>query len=184
MTRAAAVVVVALLAACEEDDLARTKAHVEVVREGLGDVTQESPAVAACDEDPCRFEHEAGTPVVLVAVAESAWEFAGWGGACASHGAGAKCALYLEDSVDVIARFTEVVPDFVQLSVNVTGDGRVTSTPAGIDCPGTCTGSFPWETTIVLTADAPVAWGLACTGTEPTCTIPEIAQATVVQADF
>jgi hypothetical protein len=184
-----ALLFVAALAACEQDELARTKAHVDVVREGLGDVTQETPEYDECPKGAdagCRFEHESGTPIVLVAVAESAWEFAGWDGECAAHGTGAKCAFHLQTSVDVIARFVPVVPDFVQLSVNVDGPGTVTSSPAGIDCPGACTASFPWETTIVLTAtgDAFAGWDLACTGTEPTCTIPSIDQATVVAASF
>src|SRR6059058_5768203 len=38
------------------------------------------------------------------------------------------------------------------LKVTVTGNGSVTSSPAGIDCGTTCSGSFPTGTAITLTA--------------------------------
>jgi phospholipase C len=49
------------------------------------------------------------------------------------------------------------------------GAGRVISTPAGIDCPGRCTASFPAGTTVVLTpAPEPgitfAGWSGPCTG--------------------
>src|SRR3954453_3686951 len=60
-----------------------------------------------------------------------------------------------------------------QLTVRVTGAGRVTSSPAGIDCPGACTHPFPplrtGAQTVRLTAapDAGQAlqgWGQSCAG--------------------
>ena len=55
------------------------------------------------------------------------------------------------------------------LSVNVTGSGAVTSSPAGINCPSTCSASFVQGTQVTLTA-TPAAgsgfegWGGACSG--------------------
>ena len=76
-----------------------------------------------------------------------------------------------------------------QLTVSDTGSGvgTVTSTPAGINCPGTCSASFSPGTTVVLTA-TPAAktsfdgWSGACFGTEP-CTLTLNANA-FVNASF
>jgi phospholipase C len=60
----------------------------------------------------------------------------------------------------------------IQLTVNSagTGAGTVTSTPAGINCPQTCTASFPKGTAVVLTATPEegttfAGWSGVCTGT-------------------
>lgn len=45
-------------------------------------------------------------------------------------------------------------PDLVRLSVAVSGNGRVTSNPASIDCPGQCVAEFPRGTTVSLSAQA------------------------------
>jgi len=56
------------------------------------------------------------------------------------------------------------------LVVTVLGGGTVTSTPAGVACPGRCTASFAPGTSVALTA-APkpggnfLGWGGSCTGT-------------------
>lgn len=69
-----------------------------------------------------------------------------------------------------------------------TGGGRVRSTPAGIDCPGTCAGDFAPATRVTLTAVADggsrfVGWrGTACTG-GGSCVIM-LAEDTTVGADF
>jgi hypothetical protein len=49
------------------------------------------------------------------------------------------------------------------LSVSVIGSpgGRVTSSPAGIDCGSTCSTSFTAGSQVTLTASPAVAWGLA-----------------------
>jgi Ca2+-binding RTX toxin-like protein len=68
------------------------------------------------------------------------------------------------------------VRDVRRLTVTRTGPGRVTSSPAGIDCGSDCTEDYPIDTTVVLTAtpDAGavfVGWGGACSGTSQTCTV-------------
>src|SRR5258708_34771540 len=64
-------------------------------------------------------------------------------------------------------------PD-VQLTVAVTGNGTVTSTPAGISCPSSCTANFPSGTSVTLTATAAAgsnfgSYGGACSGSS--CTL-------------
>ena len=65
-----------------------------------------------------------------------------------------------------------------QLTVNVSGPGAgtVTSTPAGIDCPGTCTANFQGNVQVTLTATPGTSFGFGgwtgnCTGASPTCTV-------------
>ncbi len=174
--------------ACEKDPLARAESAVDVTIEGLGHVTQEEPETDACAEGTCRFTHEAGTVVTYVAVSEAAWEFAGWSGArCADEPLEARCTFQVELATAFTATFEPVHPDIVNLNVNVTGPGRVTSTPVGIDCPGTCTFPFPWETEVALAAvpDDGAAfggWDLACTGVDA-CAIT-MTQETVAAASF
>ncbi len=60
-------------------------------------------------------------------------------------------------------------PGFQTLAVTVTGDGVITSDPAGIDCPETCSFNFPEGTEVTLTPvpDATSdlsAWDGDCTG--------------------
>lgn len=64
----------------------------------------------------------------------------------------------------------------VGLTVRVVGQGRVTSSPAGIDCPGRCNADFGKGMHVTLTATAAAgtsfsAWGARCRGTGPTCTL-------------
>src|SRR5258708_13904816 len=56
------------------------------------------------------------------------------------------------------------------LTVGVTGGGKVTSSPSGVSCPGTCTVAFTYGTTVTLTASANAGytfagWSGACSGT-------------------
>ncbi len=69
------------------------------------------------------------------------------------------------------------------------GSGTVTSNPAGIDCGGTCSASFPRGQSVTLTA-SPAAgstfagWsGGGCSGTGPACTV-SLASSAAVTARF
>jgi hypothetical protein len=122
--------------------------------------------------------------VTLTAAPGPGQVFTGWGGACT--GTGPTCTLQVSGATQVSAGF-EPAPTF-PVTVTVTGSGRVTSAPAGIDCPGACTADL--RDTVTLTA-APgpgqvfTSWGGACTGsgTGPTCTL-QVSGATQVSAGF
>jgi hypothetical protein len=65
------------------------------------------------------------------------------------------------------------------VSVTVSGPGTVTSSPAGIDCPGTCAGKFPASVTLTAKPFAGAAfegWSGACSGTA-TCVVTGEASA-------
>jgi hypothetical protein len=58
------------------------------------------------------------------------------------------------------------------LTVKVSGPGRVTSSPAGIDCPSsTCSGSFDPDERVRLIADGAffLHWSEACSGSSTVC---------------
>ena len=72
-----------------------------------------------------------------------------------------------------------------QLTVTVTGSGTVTSSPAGINCPGTCTAKFNSGTTVTLTATAASGFNFAgfgggCSGTTCTLTLSSSQSVTAI----
>lgn len=123
----------------------------------------------------CSAVFSPGTSVTLTATASAGARFAGWGGACSGTTTG--CVITMNEARRVTAAFVPVqVGVTYNLTLSVTGSGRVTSAPAGIDCGTTCTGSFASDTRVVLSA-APasgqtfVGWAGACSGTAPTCSV-------------
>jgi hypothetical protein len=134
---------------------------------GSGSVTS-SPAGINCPAACSANFRKVGTMVTLTATPASGSRFVGWSGACSGAGT---CVVTMSQAESVTATFTQVFA----LSVTVVGGGTVTSSPAGINCPGTCTASFNSGTLVTLTA-TPAAgssftgWSGACTGTG-SCTI-------------
>ena len=133
----------------------------------------------------CRAQIAVGSPVHLVAVPDSGAFFVGWAGSCGGTGA---CDLMLDVDRDVSATFGDVPPPPPPgkhgLVVVVQGKGRVTSSPAGIDCvSGSCNAQFDSGASVTLTA-APAAgfsfsgWGSDCSG-PGTCTLTLSKDATV-----
>jgi len=62
------------------------------------------------------------------------------------------------------------------LSTSTTGEGAVTSDPAGIDCGTTCSATFDDAQRVVLTATPATGWRFAgwegaCSGSQPSCEI-------------
>jgi hypothetical protein len=89
----------------------------------------------------------------------------------------------------VTATFTKVTWNVVvTVATTGTGSGTVTSAPAGITCPGTCTYGFDQASEVVLTA-TPAAtktftgWSGDCTGTGA-CTLSNLSAAKAVTATF
>lgn len=75
------------------------------------------------------------------------------------------------------------------LTVTLTGPGRVASDLPGIDCPGICQGKYNSGTTITLTATPDNGatfngWGGACSGVSSTCVVSAISANVTVTADF
>jgi hypothetical protein len=87
-----------------------------------------------------------------------------------------RLALALVVALALAASFAQAASAQVSLSVTMSGDGQVVSSPGGIECPGACSATFDEGTTVTLTAqpgsDVLADWGGACEGTEgPECTL-------------
>ncbi len=120
------------------------------------------PGGFACTST-CSTTWDDGLTVSLSAEPGPGQRFAGWSGACTGVG---PCSLTLTADTSVTATF---VPAVSKLSVAVAGRGRVTSSPAGISCPGRCSASFPDGRTVALRAAAArgfrfAGWTGACGG--------------------
>jgi List-Bact-rpt repeat protein len=134
---------------------------VAMIGSGSGMVTS-NPAGITCPST-CAAAYQEGTGVALTAAANGDSVFAGWsGGGCSGTG---QCNVTLGANTTVTAVFSRMT-----LSVSVTGSGTVTSSPAGIACPPTCTASFGVGVTVKLTAVAAAratfsGWSGDCAGT-------------------
>src|SRR5262245_1785599 len=144
---------------------------------GTGTVTS-APTGINCGST-CSTSFSSNVGVTLSATAPTGSIFTGWSGACAGTGS---CVVTMSAGKTVTANFT--VPTFV-LTVNKVGGGggTVTSTPAGINCGGTCSFSFNNNTMITLTAtpaagSAFTSWTGACNGSDG-CTVTMSAARTV-----
>jgi Divergent InlB B-repeat domain len=149
---------------------------------GSGVVTS-LPAGINCGS-ACSMRYPDATMVTLTAVPAASNTFASWGGACS--GTAPTCSMSMSQARTVTAAFS-AAPVNQTLSVTVTGNGRVTSLPAGIDCGSTCSASFLQGAAVTLTA-APTAgqsfsaWGGACSGASLTCSVTVSAASTVTAA--
>jgi hypothetical protein len=119
---------------------------------GTGDGTVTStPTGINCGSD-CSESYTSGTSVTLTATPASGSIFAGWSGdADCSDG-----SVTMNASKSCAATFNLQPFQIFSLSVvkASTGAGTVTSSPAGINCGGTCTGTYNDGTIVALTATA------------------------------
>jgi glucose/arabinose dehydrogenase len=149
---------------------------VGMVGSGSGTVTS-SPAGIACPS-ACAASYPGGTVVTLTASAAAGSFFSGWsGGGCSGSG---PCNVTLGADTAVTAIFQVGSA----LSVVVTGPGTVTSQPAAIACPPSCTAGFDTGATVTLTAAATAGatfsgWSGACAGTTGLCTVTMTASKSV-----
>ncbi len=132
------------------------KRHVLIVNnsgEGSGSVTSQPPGIA-CGND-CVETYAYGTAVTLQAAVLVDSDFNGWTGACA--GAEFTCQVTMDAAKVVTARFAKTS---YPLTVSKTGDGdgRILSTPAGVDCGDDCGESIVHGTVVTLTAAPRGRW--------------------------
>lgn len=76
-------------------------------------------------------------------------------------------------------------PPFYTLDASRAGQGSLASSPAGIDCPGTCNASFVEGTSVQMTAAPDSGWAFShwdgnCSGSNPVCNIVMSANRVVV----
>ena len=148
---------------------------------GTGTTVTSSPAGINCPTT-CSATFPKNTQVTLTETPGSDY-FVGWGGNCSGAGT---CSLTVSGAESVTAAFS--AGDAVTVTMAGSGSGTVTSAPAGITCPGTCSATFPPNTSVTLseTATAPnvfSSWSGECTGTT-VCSLTLSASTNAVIASF
>ncbi len=133
----------------------------------------------------CSASYGPGTVVTLTAAPAGNSLFGGWSDACAAQGTTPTCDVTMDMAQSVGAQFDI---NAVALTVNVNGDGRIVSTPVGIDCPGDCDEAFTPGTMVTLDATANpgsgfAAWQGDCAGSGASCMITAMA-GSAATADF
>lgn len=139
------------------------KHDVIVTITGEGSVASE-PVGVACP-GTCIMAFEEGTSVVLSATPADGWQLAEWRDGCT----GQVCGFQVREDVEIRAVFEEIPAVQYRFDVTIDGQGAVTSSPAGIDCPTDCSAIFDAEDFVVLESRAAVGWSFIewtgdCTG--------------------
>jgi hypothetical protein len=125
---------------------------------GTGSVLS-NPAGISCRTNAsggCSVSVAAGTRVKLTVVPDPLIVFAGWsGGGC--QGNAVTCTFAVNSNTNIVVTLNPAPPPppaNAQLTVTLSGNGQgqVTTSPAGISCPGTCTASFSSGTQLTVTA--------------------------------
>ena len=131
---------------------------------GNGSVNSTLPGIM-CGSN-CSIGVTESTAITLVATPNAGSTFVGWSGPCSGTAA---CNITITEITSVTAVFSL---NSYTLTVNKsgTGNGVVTSTPAGINCGATCVAQFSSGTMVNLTASAAsgssfAGWSGPCTGT-------------------
>lgn len=146
-----------------------------------GTVTSD-PSGIACPQT-CERPFETGTRVTLTAAPAEGFTFSEWSDDCSGAD---RCVVTMTADRNVGASFVTTPTPTVDVTVTVSGDGSVTSEPAGIDCGQACTASFVAGDPLVLSASPGLlTWGGACAGAPSgsPCTFTPQANASVT-ADF
>ena len=100
----------------------------------------------------CSHTYLSDTQVTLNANPALGWSLSAWGGACSGNGS---CSFPMTQNESVTATFTQ---DYYTLTVEIFGNGSVTSTDGYINCPGMCSHTYLSLTHITLNAAAAEGW--------------------------
>jgi phospholipase C len=159
--------------------------QLTITATGAGTITS-VPAGINCPQ-MCSAKFDSGTQVRLTESPGTAFSFSGWGGECS--GTLSTCEVTLNANSSVTATFAALSAQQVQLTITNTGAGAgtVTSEPAGINCPETCSAIFTSGTQVTLTAVPGNTfsfneWAGGCTGNGDTCTLIVNANSSVTAA--
>jgi phospholipase C len=135
---------------------------------GAGTITS-SPAGISCP-GTCTASFTQSTQVTLSETPGTNYFFGGWSGSCTGT---STCTVTMSAAESVSATFNAGIG--LTVAESGTGTGAVTSSPAGITCPGTCSAEFAPNSQVTLTATPNsnysfVGWGGNCSGTSA-CTV-------------
>lgn len=153
-----------------------------VNRTGSGTVLS-TPSGISCG-NICGAAFPKGTTVALTAEPNNNYRFDHWEGACSGN---TTCDIEMTSGKTVTAVFSRLANQY-NVSINKTGLGTVTSSPVGISCGPTCTGVFPEDARLFLTAKPEdgytfSGWSGACVGNTESCTL-NVASSVTATASF
>ncbi len=137
---------------------------VSISGPGAGSVSSQ-PGALNCQSGSCSSPFESEQSVILTAQPASGAVFQAWSGDCS--GATPTCQVDMTGPKNVEALFEQ---DLVTLTATRLGPGNVTSSPVGINCPGTCAFDVVRGQSVTLSNQpAPgarfVGWSGGCVGT-------------------
>jgi uncharacterized repeat protein (TIGR01451 family) len=128
----------------------QTNYSLTVVKGSAGGTVTSQPAGLACGALTCSGSFPASASVTLTATPTPGWAFAGWAGDASACGTNLDCTVTMSSDKTVYASFVQLYTLTVQELG--TGTGRVTSSPAGIDCGSNCVMLVRSNTVVTLTA--------------------------------
>jgi phospholipase C len=163
-------------------EVSQNTAPVVVTLAGTGTGTVTSTPGGINCPGMCSSSFQENSKVTLSETPAAGNSFTGWSGSCA--GTTSTCSITLTTtSVSETATFA-VVPSYtLTVTMAGTGSGTVISTPAGINCPTTCSASFQQGTQVSL-SETPAApnvfsgWSGSCKGST-SCSITMTAASSV-----
>lgn len=137
---------------------------LSVSNNGTGSIVSDPPGILCTGG--CSATYLSGTLVTLYPTAASGAYFTGWSGACTGLGV---CTVNMTGNLSVVANYDSYPTVTSNIYVTKSGNGIVTSSPAGINCGSNCTFPFPNNTLVTLYATPDsghtfTGWSGACTG--------------------
>ena len=149
---------------------------VTVVKTGSGNgtVTTGGLGLISCGTR-CSASYPSSISINLEAQEDFDSTFVRWGGACEGAGTSRFCSLFAESDLIVTADFAGKPRDISVERIGA-GEGTVVSSPSGLECRLSCSGSFAFGATVILTPRPSKGskfdgWGGACAGSEITCEV-------------
>ena len=151
---------------------------------GEGTVTS-NPAGISCGV-ACVGKFLNNALVTLTQTATRGNKFIGWIGDCIGNGV---CAVTMDADKYVTAEFATAAPFTLTTANNEAGQGKIVSTPAGINCGTDCSETVYEGEQFSLTATPALGfdflnWSGDCTGTNATCVLPDIQSDKSVVAQY
>ena len=138
---------------------------------GPGIVVSDPPGISCgAGSSDCTETFGAGEKVRFTAQPKPESVLDAWGGDCISP-TGNACEVAVEPGGKVMTTFRRQVPEQGDQSLFAQAEGRLQSSPPGIDCPPTCGASFESGTRVTLTGLSSFVWQGDCVGFGSACAV-------------
>jgi len=160
-----------------------------ITKQENGTVTSESNDTEATEINcgaACTTHYAKGIVATLIAVPNDDFTFTGWSGDCDSTST--KIVVEMNGPQICMAHFAQIPAAGQQyFTIVKTGNGTVTSVPAGINCGTECAKTFPAGTNVTLTANSEplsrfASWG--CGGGKDVQTTIKVDTTKICTAEF